>query len=76
MRALTLGLGCVVLLGVLALPATLRVPADYATIQAAVDAAAPGDVILVAPGIYEEAVTDHVPSSGVKGSLLELKLPG
>jgi len=57
MRALTLGLGCVVLLGVLALPATLRVPADYATIQAAVDAAAPGDVILVAPGIYEEAVT-------------------
>ncbi len=57
MRGLLLGLSCVVLAGMIALPATLRVPADYATIQAAVDAAAPGDVILIAPGIYEEAVT-------------------
>lgn len=43
----------------LALPAsaaTLRVPADHPTIQAAVDAAGPGDVIQVAKGSYAEAV--------------------
>ena len=32
--------------------ATINVPADYTTIQAAVDAASNGDEILVAPGIY------------------------
>jgi len=36
---------------------TLRVPADYPTVQAAVDAAQPGSLILVAPGVYKEAVT-------------------
>jgi hypothetical protein len=35
---------------------TLRVPADFATIQAAVDAAVAGDVVLVAKGTYTEAV--------------------
>jgi parallel beta-helix repeat protein len=35
---------------------TLRVPADFATIQAAVDAAGPGDVIGVAKGSYDESV--------------------
>ena len=34
------------------LAATINVPADYTTIQAAVDAASGGDVILVAPGTY------------------------
>ena len=32
--------------------ATLRVPDDYAAIQAAVDASADGDTVLVAPGQY------------------------
>lgn len=34
----------------------LNVPADYATIQEAVDAAVEGDLILIAPGTYNEAV--------------------
>ncbi len=35
---------------------TLHVPRDYRTIQAAVDASKPGDLILVANGVYHEAV--------------------
>jgi len=34
----------------------LHVPAAYATIQLAVNAAAPGDVVVIAPGIYNERV--------------------
>jgi hypothetical protein len=34
----------------------LRVPDDFDTIQAAVDAAAPGDLVLIGPGTYTEAV--------------------
>ena len=36
---------------------TIRVPADAKTIQGAVDRARRGDLILVSPGIYREAVT-------------------
>lgn len=44
--------------GAAACPAAdLRVPDDYPTIQQAVDAAGPGDVILVADGVYHEQVT-------------------
>jgi hypothetical protein len=50
---------CVLLLGALAnlMPgsaqgATLSVPADYASVQNAIDAAADGDIVLIAPGIY------------------------
>ena len=34
----------------------LHVPTDQPTIQGAVDAAQPGDLILIAPGVYHEAV--------------------
>lgn len=38
------------------LAATLHVPKDHKTIQAAVEAAAPGDTILVAAGTYRETI--------------------
>ncbi len=37
-------------------PLLLHVPADYPTIQAAVDHAVSGQVIVISPGIYHEAV--------------------
>ena len=46
----------------------IEVPADHETIQAAVDAAEPGDLILVAPGVYHEAVdvtTDELTIRGL-----------
>jgi hypothetical protein len=60
----SVGLACgLVLASVLFLPArasasaTIRVPADYPTIQAGVDAANPGDTISVAAGTFSEQVT-------------------
>jgi plastocyanin len=46
---------------------TLRVPADYPTIQEAVDAAKPGSLVLVAPGVYKEAVAVTTPRLVIRG---------
>lgn len=46
----------------------LRVPQDYATIQEAVDAAEPGDLVLIDEGTYNESVvveTDNIVIRGV-----------
>ena len=46
----------------------IEVPSEVATIQAAVDAAAPGDLILIEPGVYHEAVdvtTDELTIRGL-----------
>lgn len=45
----------------------IAVPADAPTIQEAVDLAAPGDLILVAPGIYRESVRVTTPSLTIRG---------
>jgi hypothetical protein len=37
-------------------PRTLLVPENFSTIQAAVDAAKSGDLVLISPGVYEESV--------------------
>jgi hypothetical protein len=46
--------------------ATLHVPANYATIGAAITAANPGDVVLVAAGTYHERISLGATKDGVK----------
>lgn len=49
---------CLILLAVagVALATTINVPADYATIQAAINAAADGDTIMIAAGTYHQGL--------------------
>lgn len=51
--------------------ATLSVPGAYATIQAAVNAAVPGDVVEVSTGTYHEFVS--FPASGTAGNPITLR---
>ncbi len=48
--------------------ATLAVPSQYATIQKAVDAAKPGDLVLVAPGTYREGVNVTTDDLVIRGT--------
>jgi hypothetical protein len=47
---------------------TQRVPANYPTIQSAVDAAGPGDLVLVESGIYREKVSVKTPGLVLRGT--------
>ena len=55
-----------------AMGATIVVPIDRATIQQAVDVAAPGDTIQVRPGTYQESV--HI-RAGQTGLTIEAAEP-
>jgi hypothetical protein len=55
-NAFILGAGGALALACAASAATINVPTDFTTIQAAIDSASNGDVILVAPGTYNEAI--------------------
>jgi hypothetical protein len=46
---------------------TLNVPGDYPTIQAAVDAADPGDLVLIERGTYRETVEVTTPGITLRG---------
>ncbi len=47
---------------------TRNVPADYPTIQSAVDAADPGDLVLIQPGVYKEQVTVSTDNLVIRGA--------
>ncbi|MFD7029580.1 nitrous oxide reductase family maturation protein NosD, partial [Streptomyces sp. NPDC059917] len=49
-------------------PRVLRVPARFPTLQQAVDRARPGDLVLVAPGVYHESVTLSTPRVVLRGA--------
>jgi len=90
MTHVTLALGAVGLLAILlaltvsvqpsarAAGSIIKVPDDYATIQAAIDAASDGDTILVAEGLYKEnlSITEGITLSGGWNISFTVQSPG
>ena len=56
--------------------ATVRVPADFPTVQEAVDHAKPGGMVLIAPGVYHEAVVVTTPYITIRGEDRNRTHPG
>ncbi len=46
----------------------LRVPSQYSTIQKAVDASKPGDLVLISPGVYKEQVNVETDDLTIRGT--------
>ena len=69
-RSITLGCLAAVAVEATATAAILEVPAGYPTIQAAVNAAGPGDTVEVSTGVYNEMVS--FPASGTAGNPITL----
>ncbi|MGB0092041.1 MAG: right-handed parallel beta-helix repeat-containing protein [Solirubrobacteraceae bacterium] len=76
-RAGLLALGVLLAIAVPAHARTLPVPSDFPTVQGAVNAAAPGDVVRVAPGTYvEEVVIDKsIELRGTGADATSIKAP-
>jgi FtsP/CotA-like multicopper oxidase with cupredoxin domain len=73
-KSIAVPAGALMLLLVSAGVAQARVIPVRSTVQAAVDGAKPGDVVLVPPGSYHENVlvsTDHISIVGLPGAILD-----
>ncbi|MEE9543140.1 MAG: hypothetical protein V3V95_05090 [Thermodesulfobacteriota bacterium] len=53
---------CILILGLSsAKAAEISVPADYPTIQGAIDKSSPGDIVIVSDGLYKENIVIKAP---------------
>ena len=66
MKKLLLAVLVLVIVAVPASARVIRVPAQYSTIQAAMDAAVSGDVVSVDPGVYDDVTHQCSPSDTTK----------